>query len=133
MDSTSACRPRLIAASFSQSDYERNRSDAPIADRASLSRITSNIIPETFEVLVTVEDAGIGIDRKDKDRIFDAFFKTKPAGTGTQTCHRQTIIESLGGSLRASANNPCGTIFHVALPSSGVCERTGIATGYAHA
>ena len=86
-------------------------------DRARLLRIKSDIIKESSHVLVTIEDSGTGIDGKDIDRIFQPFFTTKASGTGIGLAICQSIIESHGGSLQVSANNPHGTIFHVVLPS----------------
>src|SRR5215470_17441098 len=37
---------------------------------------------ESDEVTITVEDSGAGIDSKDSDQIFEAFFTTKPTGMG---------------------------------------------------
>ena len=89
-----------------------------VTDRARLLRLSSDIIQESATVLVTVEDAGAGIDSKDTERIFEPFFTTKSGGTGIGLAICRAIAESHGGSLRASANNPYGTIFHVALPTS---------------
>ena len=88
-----------------------------VTDRARVLRIRSDIIQESSNVLVTVEDSGTGIEGKDKDRIFEPFFTTKSTGTGIGLTICRSIIESHGGSLRASANNPYGTIFQVTLPS----------------
>ena len=60
---------------------------------------------------------GTGIEGEDNDRIFEPFFTTKSAGTGIGLTICRMIIEAHGGSLRASANEPYGTIFHVTLPS----------------
>jgi signal transduction histidine kinase len=87
-----------------------------VTDRPRLLRITSDILEESSGVLITVEDSGIGIEGKDKDRIFEPFFTTKSAGTGIGLTIIRSIIESHGGIIRVSANNPYGTIFQVALP-----------------
>jgi signal transduction histidine kinase len=50
------------------------------------------------------------------DRIFDAFFTTKDRGVGMGLSICRSIIESHGGQLWASPNNPHGTNFHVKLP-----------------
>jgi signal transduction histidine kinase len=89
-----------------------------VTDRPRQLRIESNIIQGSQGVLVTVEDSGTGIDRKDRNRIFEPFYTTKSSGTGIGLTICRSIIEAHGGTLRASANNPYGTIFHVALPSS---------------
>ena len=87
-----------------------------VTDRVRLLRIRSDNGQESSSVLVTIEDSGAGIDRNDKDRIFEPFFTTKSTGTGIGLTICRSIIESHGGTLRASANKPYGTIFHVALP-----------------
>ena len=91
-----------------------------ITDRARSIRVSSDILQESSDVVVTVEDSGTGIEVKDKDRIFEPFFTTKSTGTGIGLSICRLIIESHGGSLRASANRPHGTIFRVTLPSSEV-------------
>jgi signal transduction histidine kinase len=90
-----------------------------VTERSRRLRISSDIIQGSSGVLVTVEDSGAGIDRKDRDRIFEPFFTTKSAGTGIGLTICRSIIEAHGGTLRASASKPYGTIFHVALPSGG--------------
>jgi signal transduction histidine kinase len=87
-----------------------------VTDRVRLLRITSDVIPESSGVLVTVEDSGTGIAEHSKDHIFETFFSTKSTGTGLGLTICQSIIESHGGSIQASSNNPHGTIFLVALP-----------------
>jgi signal transduction histidine kinase len=87
-----------------------------VSDRVRLLRIKSEINLESSGVLITVEDSGAGIDQKNKDRIFETFFSTKSTGTGMGLTICRSIIEAHGGSLQASASNPYGTIFRVALP-----------------
>lgn len=70
------------------------------------------------DVLITVEDTGPGIDPADIDRIFDAFFTTKSHGMGLGLSICQSIVESHGGRLWASARVPHGTAFHIQLPSA---------------
>ena len=87
-----------------------------VTDRARRLRVTSDITHEPSGVVITIQDSGTGIDRKDKDRIFEPFFTTKSTGTGIGLTICRSIIESHGGNLRVSVNNPYGTIFHVTLP-----------------
>jgi signal transduction histidine kinase len=86
-----------------------------VTDRERLLRVTTDI-QESSGVLIAIEDTGTGIDRKNKDRIFEPFFTTKSAGTGIGLTICRSIIESHAGTLRATANKPFGTVFHVALP-----------------
>jgi signal transduction histidine kinase len=87
-----------------------------VADRVRLLRITSHVILESSGVLVTVEDSGTGIAKQSKERIFETFFSTKSTGTGLGLTICRSIVESHGGSIQVSSNDPHGTIFLVALP-----------------
>jgi signal transduction histidine kinase len=85
--------------------------------RPRLLRIKSEF-DDASEIFVAVEDSGTGIDTKDADRIFEAFFTTKSTGMGMGLSICRSIIESHSGRLWASAGITCGTVFHVALPAS---------------
>lgn len=89
-----------------------------VADGVRLLRIKSDFIQDRSGILITVEDSGPGIDSKDKKRILEPFFSTKPTGTGIGLAICQSIVESHGGHIRVSDNHPRGAIFHVALPES---------------
>jgi PAS domain S-box-containing protein len=67
-------------------------------------------------VMVSVTDTGIGLPDQ-ADRIFDAFFTTKPHGTGMGLRISRSIIESHGGRLWAKENSPRGTSFRFTLPA----------------
>jgi len=66
---------------------------------------------EGHEVLVAVQDCGIGIDPGSVDRIFDAFHTTKPGGMGMGLSISRSIVESHGGRLWATANDGPGATF----------------------
>ena len=66
------------------------------------------------QLLVTVNDNGIGLPPH-TDQIFDAFFTTKPHGTGLGLRICRSIVESHGGRLWAANNPPRGASFYVAL------------------
>jgi len=69
------------------------------------------------EVLVSVSDAGVGLPPQQADQIFNAFFTTKPQGTGMGLRISRSIVESHGGRLWAADNSPRGASFHFALPT----------------
>jgi signal transduction histidine kinase len=77
-------------------------------------------------VTVSVGDTGIGLP-PESERIFDAFFTTKPHGTGMGLAISRTIVESHGGRLSASSNSGRGAVFQFTLPTiaSGVRRQTG--------
>jgi signal transduction histidine kinase len=78
--------------------------------------VTSKITAEG-QLLISVSDSGIGISADRADRIFEAFFTTKPQGTGMGLSISRTIVESHGGRLWASANTGRGATFHFSLPT----------------
>jgi signal transduction histidine kinase len=67
---------------------------------------------------ISVKDNGLGIDPKNIDRIFDAFFTTKTGGMGMGLAICKSIIESHGGTLSASSGVANGSVFVIALPSN---------------
>ncbi|QIG95959.1 PAS domain-containing protein [Bradyrhizobium sp. 6(2017)] len=69
-------------------------------------------------VLVTVRDSGPGIDPSHLERVFDAFYTTKSSGMGMGLSICRSIIDAHGGRLWAEANEPCGAIFQLTLPSA---------------
>jgi C4-dicarboxylate-specific signal transduction histidine kinase len=71
---------------------------------------------ETQQVLVSVTDCGIGISAENADRLFNAFFTTKSDGMGMGLSICRSIIETHGGRLWATANQPHGATFQFVLP-----------------
>jgi PAS domain S-box-containing protein len=69
---------------------------------------------ENQQLLVSVSDTGVGLPLQ-ADRIFNAFFTTKPHGTGMGLRISRSIVESHGGRLWASANVPRGAAFYFTL------------------
>jgi PAS domain S-box-containing protein len=78
-------------------------------------RITSGQVDER-EVVISVSDTGVGLPAEKLDQIFNAFFTTKPQGTGMGLAISRSIIESHGGRLWAEANNGRGATFRFILP-----------------
>ena len=73
---------------------------------------------EFGDVLVGVEDLGPGLDPAQADRLFEAFFTTKPEGMGMGLSICRSIIDAHGGRLWASPNRPSGAVFRFALPAA---------------
>jgi NO-binding membrane sensor protein with MHYT domain/signal transduction histidine kinase len=71
---------------------------------------------EDRQLMVSVSDTGVGLPPQQADRIFDAFFTTKPQGTGMGLRISRSIVESHGGRLWSADNSPRGAIFHLTLP-----------------
>jgi signal transduction histidine kinase len=107
------------------------------ADRVQLQQVFMNLILNAIEamkdtageliiktelgqggqLLISVSDTGVGLPAEKTDQIFNAFFTTKPQGSGMGLAISRSIIESHGGRLWASANNGRGATFQLTLPS----------------
>jgi PAS domain S-box-containing protein len=70
-------------------------------------------------VLIAVQDTGPGLDATNLDRMFDAFYTTKPGGMGMGLSICRSVIEAHGGRLWATANIPHGATFQFTLPTHG--------------
>src|SRR3989454_7105963 len=72
---------------------------------------------ENGQLLISVSDTGVGLPPQQADKIFDAFFTTKPHGTGMGLRISRSIVESHGGRLWAADNSQRGASFYIALPT----------------
>jgi signal transduction histidine kinase len=71
---------------------------------------------DSEQLLVSVSDTGVGLPPQQADQIFDAFFTTKPHGTGMGLRISRSIIEAHGGHLWAEDRSPRGASFYFTLP-----------------
>jgi PAS domain S-box-containing protein len=70
---------------------------------------------ESDQVLVAVQDSGIGIDPQNLEKIFNAFYTTKSQGMGMGLAISRSIVENHGGRLWAVPNDGPGTTFQFTL------------------
>jgi len=68
-------------------------------------------------VLVAVRDSGPGLAPASLERLFGAFYTTKPGGLGMGLSICRSIIEAHGGRLWATANVPQGAVFQFTVPA----------------
>jgi C4-dicarboxylate-specific signal transduction histidine kinase len=80
---------------------------------------------EDGQVLISVTDTGVGLPPQQTDKIFDAFFTTKPHGTGIGLRISRSIVGAHGGRLWAADSPPHGARFSFTLPSSGGTGNSG--------
>ena len=78
----------------------------------------SSQIDERGDVVIAVTDTGTGLDPTKKERIFDAFFTTKPEGMGIGLSICRSIVETHGGRLWASPNLTQGSTFQFTVPAA---------------
>jgi C4-dicarboxylate-specific signal transduction histidine kinase len=110
------------------------------ADRVQLQQVVLNLVANALEamsgvdersrdllistgkaepdgVLVAVRDSGPPLAPASLERLFEAFYTTKPGGLGMGLSICRSIIEAHGGRLWASANLPQGALFQFTLPT----------------
>jgi PAS domain S-box-containing protein len=115
--------------------------DLPVvlADRVQLQQVLLNLIMNGIEAMsaisdrpremiiavaedlaskvrVAVRDSGVGIEPRSVDKIFEAFYTTKPQGLGIGLSISRSIIEAHGGRLWAAQNDGAGATFQFTLP-----------------
>jgi signal transduction histidine kinase len=87
-------------------------------DRGKLTVRTGKSPHRSDEVVVEIEDTGIGIPRADQSKIFEPFYTTKPPGRGTglglSICYG--IVEDHHGRIEVDSTPGRGTTFRVFLP-----------------
>jgi PAS domain S-box-containing protein len=132
---------RSEAARYSISMRTELSEDLPqiMGDRVQLQQVTMNLIINSIDAMkdvdgtreiaitsqraeneqlqVSVSDTGIGLPSQRADQIFNAFFTTKPHGTGMGLRISRSIVESHGGRLWAADNSPRGARFAFTLPT----------------
>jgi len=67
---------------------------------------------------ISVQDSGVGLDAGRMDRLFEAFYTTKPHGMGMGLAISRSIIEAHGGWLWAEPNRGAGATFSFRIPAA---------------
>ena len=111
-----------------------------IADRVQMQQVLMNLMLNSIEAMsqtggvltvksragedgqieISVNDTGPGLPPGKADQIFDAFFTTKPQGSGMGLAICKSIVESHGGRIWASGEPGHGATFHFTLPPAPV-------------
>jgi PAS domain S-box-containing protein len=75
---------------------------------------------EGNDVLVAVQDSGVGLSAEGREKIFDAFYTTKSGGMGMGLAISRSIVEHHGGRLWAVSNDGPGATFLFTISRSAV-------------
>lgn len=70
---------------------------------------------ESDKALIAVQDSGVGLDGQDLEKIFDAFYTTKPQGMGMGLAISRSIVEDHGGRIWVAPNDGPGATFQFTL------------------
>jgi two-component system sensor histidine kinase HydH len=107
------------------------------ADRDLLAGALENLVRNSFEampeggtvvvrtareqdtVVLTVEDTGIGMDARTRERAFDAFYTTKPSGSGLGLAFVRRVADAHGGDVALVSKEGAGTTLVLRLPLAG--------------
>jgi signal transduction histidine kinase len=87
-----------------------------VTDRSRLLLIRSERRETGETVAIVIRDSGVGLDPQKAERLFDAFFTTKPQGMGMGLSICRTIISAHGGHLSSGNNQDQGATFEFTLP-----------------
>ena len=79
-------------------------------------KLTISAARKNGDVLVTVEDTGVGISVEHKPHIFKPLFTTKSKGQGFGLAASRRIVESYNGSITVESEVGKGTKFTINLP-----------------
>ena len=78
--------------------------------------VISSANSDSKGVLISIQDSGAGFAEKNTDRIFNAFYTTKPGGMGMGLAISRSIVENHCGCIWATPNSPRGAVFQFTLP-----------------
>ena len=71
---------------------------------------------EGDDAILDVTDTGVGMDDQVAAQVFDAFYSTRPGGSGLGLPTTRKIVEAHGGTINLQSEPGQGTMFTVRLP-----------------
>jgi signal transduction histidine kinase len=80
-------------------------------------RVRVSTLPVNAHLEIVIEDSGPGLNSEQQERIFEAFYTTKPGGTGLGLAVTKTLLEKMGAAIECT-NGSSGARFRVVLPAA---------------
>jgi signal transduction histidine kinase len=93
-----------------------------VNDRPRILTIRSEV--KADGVVVAIEDAGVGLDPRSIDQIFESLFTTKSEGMGMGLSIAKSIVAAHHGRIWAEPGPSCGAIFRMLLPIEALSDGT---------
>ena len=90
--------------------------DGPTVDDRPRTLLIVTSVEDANQVRLSVTDSGVGIDPRNLDKLFNAFYTTKSQGMGMGLSISRSIIESHHGHLWASTHDGPGATFSFSIP-----------------
>ena len=109
----------LIYNGFYETTKRKAEADGRGDDEPTLAAATKNL---GDSVEITIRDNGTGIPPEVKEKLFNPFFTTKPAGEGTGlglSISHDIIVKQHGGSIEVDTQPGEFTEFRIVLPRAG--------------
>jgi signal transduction histidine kinase len=99
-------------------------SNAIQAVKPDTGRVNVIVAKSGADLVVSVQDNGVGIPRENLAKIFEPFFSTKPPGQGTGLglSVARGIVESLDGRIEVESQLGAGSTFMVYLPRRPITD-----------
>ncbi|HWB01123.1 MAG TPA: ATP-binding protein [Pirellulales bacterium] len=128
-------RPKAVASNIEIFPYLQDSLPSVLLDRESFQGALLNLLlnaqqamPDGGQLVIGTEetprgvalhliDTGIGMDTKTMAKIFDAFYSTKPGGSGLGLPTTRKVIEAHGGTIFVQSEPGRGTRFTIELPT----------------
>jgi signal transduction histidine kinase len=101
----------------------RNLLDNAVKYSPSSHEVLISVGGEKKNAVITVRDHGVGINKEERDDIFDAFFRGtavrggKTKGTGIGLALVKAIVSKHGGTINLESKENEGSVFTVKLPA----------------